>query len=50
MPGEGVVTLGAGHVVLDVNGDIEHVAGPGMIEIFDDPGEEAWVCETMEGY
>jgi hypothetical protein len=50
VPGEGVVTLAAGHVVLDVNNDIDSVAGPGMFEIFGEPGEEAWLCETLEGY
>ena len=49
-PGEGLLALAAGHIVLDMNGDVEQVAGPGMFELFEDPGEAAWLCEALEGH
>ncbi|UCG25372.1 MAG: hypothetical protein JSW55_05070 [Chloroflexota bacterium] len=49
-PGEGLLALAAGHIVLDINEDVEQVAGPGMFELFEDPGEAVWLCEALEGH
>lgn len=49
VPGAGVVTLVAGRIVWDENGDVSFIAGPGMYEIFVDPGEIAMLCEELAG-
>jgi len=50
VPGAGVVTLVAGRVTWDDEGNISFIAGPGMYEMFKDPGELAMLCETMAGH
>ena len=50
VPGAGVVTLVAGRITWDENGEISFIAGPGMYEMFEDPGEIAMLCESIEGH
>ena len=50
VPGEGVVMLVAGRIVWDDNGDVSFAAGPGMYEMWAEPGEIALLCESMAGY